>query len=119
MDELERRFPDPPLYPRTPVHKTVGLLLELYADEFMLLPRVHYRWSFPESAAKALAQFVAFSGDPGTATTFAESVQMFTRLLGASPETAPAIEAHTVEILDALEATPYSMWTVQRVVDTY
>lgn len=104
LDELERRFPDPPLYPRTPVQKMVGLVLELYADEFMLLPGVHYRWSFPESATKALAEFAALSGDPDTATTFAENVQTFTRLLGASPETAPAIEAHTVELLDAFEA---------------
>jgi glutathione S-transferase len=104
LDELERRFPNPPLYPRSPVQQMVGLVLELHTDEFLMVPAVHYRWSFPESTTKALAEFAALSGDPTSATKFAESVQMFTRLIGVSPGTAPAIEAHTVELLDAFEA---------------
>jgi glutathione S-transferase len=104
LDELERRFPDPPLYPTTPVQRLVGYVLELYSDEFLIVPGVHYRWSFPESATKGLAEFAALSGDAETATKFAESVQMFTRLVGVSAETAPAIEAHTIELLDAFES---------------
>jgi glutathione S-transferase len=111
LDEIERRFPEPPLYPTTPRQRMLGYLLEIYVDEFLLLPGVHYRWSFPESTTKGLADFAASSGDTRSATRFAESVQGFTRMIGVSPETAPAIEAHTHALLrafdDHLEAHPY------------
>jgi glutathione S-transferase len=103
LDELERRFPAPALYPPTPVQRLVGYAIELYADEFLLVPGVHYRWSYPESAAKAVADFVASSGDADSATKFAENVQLFTKLVGVLPETVAAIEAHTLELIDALE----------------
>jgi glutathione S-transferase len=104
LDELERRFPSPPLYPITPVQRLLGYAIELYTDEFLLLPGVHYRWNFPESATKAMADFVASSGDVASATKLAESVQFFARLVGVLPETIPAVEAHTLELIDAFEA---------------
>jgi glutathione S-transferase len=104
LDELERRYPDPPLYPATPVQRLLGYAIELYTDEFLMLPGVHYRWSYPESATKAVADFVASSGDRVTAAKFAESVQLFTTLVGVVPETIPAIEAHTQALVDAFEA---------------
>jgi glutathione S-transferase len=104
LDELERRFPDPPLYPTTPVAKMLGYVLEIYTDEFLMLPGVHYRWSYPESLTKGVADFIAISGDASTATRFAEAVQTFTRLVGVTPETIPAIEAHTRELLTAFDA---------------
>lgn len=104
LDELERRYPDPPLFPRTPVQRVVALLWELYCDEFMLLPALHYRWSFPESEAKARADFAASTGDDGMATRFADRVKSFLPIVGVLPETIPAIEAHTRELLDDLGA---------------
>jgi glutathione S-transferase len=104
LDELERRFPEPPLFPSTPVQRMLGYLLELYVDEFLLVPAVHYRWSFPESAEKAIADFTAQTGDAASATRLAEAVQAFTRMLGVSAETIPAIEAHTEELLRAFDA---------------
>ena len=47
LDALEVRHPHPPLYPTTPVQQVIAYLIELYADEFMILPAMHYRWSFP------------------------------------------------------------------------
>ena len=104
LDELERRFPDPPLYPATPRQRMLGYLLELYTDEFLMLPGVHYRWSFPESKTKAIADFIASTGEAETAARFAEGVQGFTRMVGVSAETAPAIEAHTKDLLVAFDA---------------
>jgi glutathione S-transferase len=46
IDFLEARFPRDPVYPQTPRQKLVSLLFELYADEWLLLPAMHYRWSF-------------------------------------------------------------------------
>jgi glutathione S-transferase len=104
LDEVERRFPAPPLYPTTPVQRIAGYAIELYTDEFLLLPGVHYRWGYPESATKAVADFMASTGETESATRMAESVRTFTKLVGVLPETIPAVEAHTRELIDALEA---------------
>ncbi len=103
LDELERRFPDPPLYPSTPRQRLLGYLLEIYNDEFLLVPAVHYRWSYEESKTKAIADFMASSGDESS-IRLAESIQGFTRMIGVAPETIPAIEAHTKELLAAFDA---------------
>ena len=102
LDELERRFPAPPVYPSTPVQRVVAYLIEMYADEFMVLPAMHYRWSFPESEAKARADFAHFSGNPETAGRFADRMRGTLPLLGVHPESIPAIEAHLHDLLDIL-----------------
>ena len=102
LDALEARCPEPPLFPATPVQRVAAYLCELYADEFLILPGLHYRWSFPESEAKARADFAATNGDPRLANRFADAVKAFVGLVGVSGDTAPAIEAHTRELLDLL-----------------
>jgi len=104
LDRLEERVPDPPLYPTTPVQRIASLLLEIYADEILVLPAMHYRWSFPESAAKARADFVAMNGDPVMANRFADRMSGSIRALGVVPESIPAIEAHLHDLLAGLEA---------------
>jgi glutathione S-transferase len=104
LDELERRFPDPPLYPATPAQRMLGLVLELYADELLILPGVHYRWNFPESKTKALADFAAATGGSEGAARLAEGVQAFSRMAGVVADTIPAIEAHTRALLLAFDA---------------
>jgi len=104
LDALEARFPEPSLVPATPVQRLVSFLLELYADEFLILPGLHYRWSFPESETRARQDFAIMTGDARRANRFADQVKTFTQLVGVRPETAPAIEAHTRELLAALEA---------------
>ena len=102
LDELEVRVPSPPLYPRTPVQRVVSLIWELYADEFMLLPAMHYRWNFPESEKKARADFAANSGDPNTANVFADRMKAAPPALGINPNTTPVVESHTEGLLDDL-----------------
>ncbi len=46
IDFLEARFPQRPVYPATPRQKLATLLFELYGDEWLVLPAMHYRWSF-------------------------------------------------------------------------
>lgn len=104
LDALEAREPAPALYPTTPVQRVVSYLVELYADEFMILPAMHYRWSFPESVAKARADFAAMSEDPGAAERFAARMQGSLPFLGVTTATAAAIEAHLRELLAALTA---------------
>jgi len=46
IDALEERFPAPSIYPESPWQKLVALLLEVYADEWLVMPAMHYRWHF-------------------------------------------------------------------------
>ncbi len=48
IDEMEARFSDRPMYPSTPKQKLVSLLLEVYGDEWLVIPAMHYRWNFPK-----------------------------------------------------------------------
>src|SRR5262245_59924726 len=64
LDALEARHPDPPLYPTTPVQRAVCALVELYSDEFLILPGLHYRWSFPEGVTRGHADFACSNGAP-------------------------------------------------------
>src|SRR5262249_46736627 len=104
LDALEARFPEPSLVPATAVQRLVCFLVELYADEFLILPGLHYRWSFPESETRARQDFAIMTGDARRANRFADQVKTFTQLVGVRPEPAPAIGAHPRELPAALEA---------------
>jgi glutathione S-transferase len=80
----------------------VAYLIELYGDEMGILPAMHYRWSFEESIAKVCVDFSTPTGQAGAGNVFAERMKGALPMLGVTPETAPAIEAHTRELLDRL-----------------
>src|SRR5262245_15547930 len=103
LDALETRYPEPALYPRAPVQRIAAYLLELYADEFMVLPAMHYRWSTPEGERDARGAFAALSGSPETANRFADRISATLPALGVTKDTIPAIEAHLDEALGCLE----------------
>lgn len=111
LDHLEARHPDPPLLPANPVQRIAALLVELYADEFATIPAMHYRWGSPLGAATARARFAAMIGDEALAAKAADRMAAARLALGATDEAAPAIEAHTRALLDALcahfAARPY------------
>ncbi len=48
IDTLETQYPENSVYPVTPKQKLASLLLEVYGDEWLLIPAMHYRWNFPE-----------------------------------------------------------------------
>jgi glutathione S-transferase len=102
LDRLEIAHPEPPLYPTTPVQRIVSYLIELYGDEIGILPAMHYRWSFEESAQKARVDFALGSGNLKAANAFGDRMEQGKNMLGVSDATAPAIEAHLRELLDAL-----------------
>ncbi len=102
LDHLEARHPDPPLQPTTPVQRIAALLVELYTDEFALLPAMHYRWASPLGAATTRARFAAMFGDATAAERLADRMATARIHLGATDETGPAIEAHTKDLLAAL-----------------
>lgn len=45
IDTLETAFVERPVLPATPRQRLASLLLELYGDEWLLMPAMHYRWN--------------------------------------------------------------------------
>jgi len=46
IDYFEGRYPERPVYPEGPWQRLVSLLFEVYGDEWLVLPAMHYRWHF-------------------------------------------------------------------------
>ncbi len=47
IDHVEEELPDVrPVIPTTPLQRFVAQLIELYADEWLLMPAMHYRWAY-------------------------------------------------------------------------
>jgi len=101
-DQLEARQPEPPLFPAGPVQRIAAHLVELYTDEFATIPAMHYRWGSVLGEASARARFIAMIGDEKIGTAAAGRMARARLALGATDENAPAIEAHTRDLLDAL-----------------
>ncbi len=104
IDRLEARHPDPPLIPTAPVQHVAAHLVELYSDEFATIPAMHYRWGSPLGEASARARFVAMIGDPKLGEGAAKRMARARFALGATQETAPALEDHTRDLLAALSS---------------
>lgn len=45
IETLEAAFPERPVMPTGPRQRLASLLLELYGDEWLLIPAMHYRWN--------------------------------------------------------------------------
>ncbi|MGB7754704.1 MAG: glutathione S-transferase [Salinisphaera sp.] len=111
IDYIESREPAPAVYPPTPRQRLTALLLELYADEWLLIPAMHYRWNFPRENEKFLmAEFgrVALPHAPAfirrlVARRNAARFAAMLPSLGIQPETIPAIEQSYEALLDDLE----------------
>ena len=110
IDFLEARHPHNPVYPDGPCQRLAALLFELYGDEGLMMPAMHYRWNFPEHNDEFLAvQFARRNVESGTAQDMVRMLQKFMRRhvigkLGVTPETVPVIEQSYEELLGRLEA---------------
>lgn len=45
IDALELRFPQAPVVPSTPKQQVLAYMMEVYGDEWLGLPAMHYRWN--------------------------------------------------------------------------
>lgn len=101
IDFIEARHPRGPVYPQTPVQRLVALLLELYGDEWLIIPAMHYRWSVLDRQREfVLSEFGKMSTPDAT---FEEQIAIGERTsrafsgmvpaLGINADTIPGIEA--------------------------
>jgi glutathione S-transferase len=98
IDVIEKRHPEIPLIPSAPKQKLVSRLLEIWADEWLLIPAMHYRWN------KANFPFIyeefgsiIFPRMPAIIRAFigkkiGSKFKGFVPMLGITPATIPAIE---------------------------
>ena len=109
IEALERRQPEPSVTPAGPRQQVVSLLLELYGDEWLVIPAMHYRWH--HNRDWAIAQFGALSAPDATpeaqqeigarrAAPFARAAE----LLGGEPGMHAAIEQSYEALLAELSA---------------
>ncbi|XP_033123787.1 uncharacterized protein LOC117122331 [Anneissia japonica] len=103
---LEKLHPQPSIYPQSPCQQIVSMLLELYADEWLVLPIMHYRWSFKENMPFIKQEFgnTAFPKEsPASQRELAEmAMARFSNMLpvlGVNKETKPEIERGYQELL--------------------
>ncbi|MFT4937733.1 MAG: glutathione S-transferase [Paraglaciecola sp.] len=98
IDTLEQRHPHRPIIPATPKQKLLSYLFELWADEWLLIPAMHYRWNkdnfpfiyeeFGKIIAPRMPAFIrAFLGK-----RIGARFKGFVPLLGITDKSIPAIE---------------------------
>lgn len=112
IHQLEARHPDPKIIPQTPVRSLAALILELFADDWMLPHAMHYRWDFPADNARYLRDMFGKTIMPRmpkpirhwAAKKVVKRFAGFAPALGVTPETAPALEAQMGDMLSWLEA---------------
>ena len=105
-------------YPAAPLTHLLSLILELFGDEGLLRPAMHYRWNFPQDTDGFITH--GFGGWQGPDAPDDAKAQIkktmgkfsgFLPALGVSPDTIPEVERSFGELLDILEAhfirTPY------------
>jgi glutathione S-transferase len=109
IDYCEAHEPGPSVYPDGGLQKLVALILELFGDEWLVIPAMHYRWAYNREFAQA--EFGATSyPDLPPAEQFAaaqRAVDFFSGIvpvLGVAPESVAAIEHAYEAFLAAFEA---------------
>lgn len=109
IDHFEETLGGPSVYPDTPKQKLVALLMEIFGDEWLVIPAMHYRWNYNEewvygefgaTAAPDASkeEQLAIGRERGA------NFKGFCPILGINPETIPAIEASYEALLEDLDA---------------
>ncbi len=112
IDALEPRFPEHGVYPTGPAQRLAALLLELYGDEWLLIPAMHYRWNFPDvNQPFIFEEFggMAFPWFPkfvrrALGRKIGGRFKAFVPRLGITESTIPAVEKSFEGVLAELDA---------------
>ncbi len=109
IDWFEERLGGPSVYPDTPKQKLAALLLEIYGDDWLVIPAMHYRWQYNRDWA--MAQFGKNSMPESSEADqlalgekISEKFRGFCLPLGITEETAPAVEKSYETLLQELDA---------------
>ncbi|PID43059.1 MAG: hypothetical protein CSB48_07100 [Proteobacteria bacterium] len=110
IDVYEADCKEPAVIPETPDQAFASLLVELFADEWMPLAALHYRWNYPGNYDFILGEFGknALPGFPGfiqraAVRKFARKLSGYLPILGVTKNMEPALEAAAEELLGLLD----------------
>ena len=110
IDQFEREFPQPAIYPDDPALCFIADLLEDFGDEWLWRPAMYYRWAFAEDArqlsdrlARGLLRDVPLPLVIRRGLIKRRQRQLFLKGDGITAQTAPIVEALYPQILDAME----------------
>ena len=112
IDHIERSTDVRSVYPVDPVQRLVAILLELFGDEWLLIPAMHYRWHYiAGNGAELFPQWgriiAPWAPRPIRAVLGKRLSKPFANmlpLLGIHPHSKDAVEASYLQVLDALDA---------------
>ena len=116
IDAVEALHPKPSVMPASPVLQFASQLMQLYADQWLTVPAMHYRWNYNEDwIFGEFGRSIAPDADAETQYEVGKKSGMKFRamvpMLGITPETIPAIEASYEaflrEFADHLAVHPY------------
>ncbi|MBL4659573.1 MAG: glutathione S-transferase [Alcanivoracaceae bacterium] len=107
IDRLEQKFTQNSIYPITPKQKLTALLLEVYGDEWLLIPAMHYRWNFPKENIAFIYQEFGRTLYPRCprfiqkikGKKLGKKFKAFVPKLGITQNSIPAIESSYLQLL--------------------
>ncbi len=114
--EIETAQPAPPVLPEGRVQRFVSCLMQLFADEWLTIPAMHYRWNHNEAwiygeFGKSAAPGASPEQQYEAGKSIGQRFRAFVPLLGVTEATIPGIEASyeafLAEFSSHLEHTPY------------
>jgi glutathione S-transferase len=109
IDYFERQYPDNPLIPESPKQRIAAQLIELYANKWLVMAALHYRWNYPENhnfiigefGSNTLPYFPAFI-QRKAGKFIAGKMSGYLPLLGITENMQMALEDHTETLLSLL-----------------
>lgn len=109
IDYVEQHEPGSSVYPDGPRQRLAALILELFGDEWLVIPAMHYRWAYNRNFAQHEFGATSFPDLPPEERFAAvqKSVDFFSGSvtgLGVNPQSVPAIEHAYEAFLAAFEA---------------
>eukprot|EP00040_Diaphanoeca_grandis_P027142 m.153819 g.153819 ORF g.153819 m.153819 type:complete len:413 (+) comp30852_c0_seq1:185-1423(+) len=110
IDEVERLYPHPPVMPQSSLEsRLVCHLIELLADQWLVLPAMYYRWCFPQQRdflvsewGGALFPHLPHAERSSQAKQSMARFEKIAEILGATPELFQPIEESFETLLDLL-----------------
>ena len=109
IEHLEANYPDPPIIAEDINGNFLCHLLELYADEWLKIPGLHYRWWYDADFA---ALMMGKNNDPTASEQeqrrvgqkISQTFRVWPQHLGATAHSKNAVEQLFLQYLDLLEA---------------
>lgn len=109
IDHFEDEIGGPSVYPDTPKQRLVALLMEVFGDEWLVIPAMHYRWNYNEEWV--YGEFGAVAAPEASkeeqyviGRERGQNFKGFCPILGINDQTIPAIEASYEALLADLDA---------------